>query len=78
VTRASINHYPFTLALLAGKLCIGASFLRLGADFPSKPILVGSLNGIALSIILGQIGEIFGNSISAGGLVPPSLSRNSA
>src|SRR5690348_586108 len=61
-----------TLALLAGILCIGASFLRLGAlaDFLSKPILVGFLNGIALSIILGQIGKIFGYSITKGGIVP--------
>ena len=42
-----------TLAVLAGILCIGASFLKLGAlaDFLSKPILVGFLNGIALSNI---------------------------
>jgi high affinity sulfate transporter 1 len=61
-----------TLALLAGVLCIGASFLRLGAlaDFLSKPILVGFLNGIALSIMLGQIGKIFGFPIAAGGIVP--------
>jgi high affinity sulfate transporter 1 len=61
-----------TLALLAGVMCIGASFLKLGAlaDFLSKPILVGFLNGIALSILLGQIGKIFGFSISAGGIVP--------
>jgi high affinity sulfate transporter 1 len=61
-----------TLALLAGLICIGASFLRLGAlaDFLSKPILVGFLNGIALSIMLGQIGKIFGFSITAGGIVP--------
>jgi high affinity sulfate transporter 1 len=61
-----------TLALLAGVLCIGASFLRLGAlvDFLSKPILVGFLNGIALSVILGQIGKIFGYSITRGGIVP--------
>jgi len=61
-----------TLALFAGILCIGASFLKLGAlaDFLSKPILVGFLNGVALSIILGQIGKIFGFSISAGGIVP--------
>ena len=34
-----------TLCFLAGVLCIGASFLRLGvmADFLSKPILVGFL-----------------------------------
>jgi high affinity sulfate transporter 1 len=61
-----------TLAFLAGLLCIGASFLKLGglADFLSKPILVGFLNGVALSIILGQIGKIFGYSITAGGIVP--------
>ncbi len=61
-----------TLTLLAGLLCILARFLRLGAlaDFLSKPILVGFLNGVALSIILGQIGKIFGFSIDAGGIVP--------
>lgn len=61
-----------TLALLAGVFCIGASFLKLGAlaDFLSKPILVGFLNGIALSIMLGQLGKIFGFSITAGGIVP--------
>ena len=60
------------LALLAGVLCIGCSFLKLGAlaDFLSKPILVGFLNGIALSILLGQVGKIFGYSITAGGIVP--------
>ena len=43
-----------TLAFLAGLLCIGASFLKLGAlaDFLSRPILVGFMNGIALSIAL--------------------------
>jgi high affinity sulfate transporter 1 len=61
-----------TLALLAGILCIGASFLKLGtlADFLSKPILVGFLNGIALSILLGQIGKIFGFAMVTGGIIP--------
>jgi len=61
-----------TLALLAGVFCIGASLLKLGAltDFLSKPILVGYLNGIALSIMLGQLGKIFGFSINAGGILP--------
>ena len=64
-----------TLALLAGILCIVASFLRLGAlaDFLSKPILVGFLNGVALSIMLGQIGKIFGFPITAGGILPRLL-----
>lgn len=61
-----------TLAVLAGIMCIGASFLKLGAlaDFLSKPILVGFLNGIALGIILGQMGKIFGYPITKGRIVP--------
>jgi high affinity sulfate transporter 1 len=61
-----------TLALLAGLLCIGASFLKLGvlADFLSRPILAGFMNGIALSIALGQLGKIFGFDIEAGGIIP--------
>jgi high affinity sulfate transporter 1 len=64
-----------TLALLAGVLCILASFLKLGAlaDFLSKPILIGFLNGVALSIMLGQIGKIFGFPITAGGILPRLL-----
>jgi len=61
-----------TLAFLAGVLCIAARFLRLGAlaDFLSKPILVGFLNGMALSIGLGQIGKIFGFPITKEGIFP--------
>ena len=64
-----------TLALLAGLICIAASFFRLGAlaDFLSRPILAGFMNGIALSIVLGQLGKIFGFTIDAGGIVPRLL-----
>ena len=61
-----------TLAALAGLFCIGASFLRLGAlaDFLSKPILVGFLNGISLHILAGQLGKLFGFPVEAQGIVP--------
>jgi high affinity sulfate transporter 1 len=61
-----------TLALLTGLVCIGASFLRLGAlaDFLSRPILVGFLNGVALSIILGQADKIFGFPVIESGILP--------
>jgi high affinity sulfate transporter 1 len=61
-----------SLTLIAGVICIAASFLRLGgiADFLSKPILAGFLNGVALSIILGQISKVFGFPISSGGILP--------
>ncbi len=63
------------LALLTGAICIAASFLRLGAlaDLLSKPILVGFLNGVALSIILGQMGKLLGFAVSAKGIVPTLL-----
>ena len=61
-----------TLTFLAGLLAIGASFLKLGvlADFLSRPILAGFMNGIALSIALGQLGKLFGFTIKAGGIIP--------
>ena len=60
------------LTLLTGVLCLLASAFRLGAlaDFLSKPILVGFLNGIALSIFLGQIGKVLGFQITASRIVP--------
>lgn len=60
-----------TLALGAGLLCIGASFLRLGvcADFLSRPILVGFMNGVALSIVLGQMGAILGFKVESNGII---------
>jgi high affinity sulfate transporter 1 len=60
------------LTFFAGLFCIAASFLRLGAmaDFLSKPILVGFLNGIAISICLGQIGKLLGFSIDSERIIP--------
>ena len=60
------------LTFVVGVFCIAASFLRLGgiADFLSKPILVGFLNGVAIHIALGQLGKIFGFEISSHGIIP--------
>ena len=68
VTYASLS---IALAALTGLICIAASFFRLGvlADFLSKPILVGFLNGVALSIILGQAGKILGFPVHETGIV---------
>src|SRR4029079_10339505 len=67
-------YLPLTVALtfFTGVFCIVGSFFRLGAiaDFLSKPILVGFLNGVAISILLGQIGKIFGFAIESGGIIP--------
>jgi high affinity sulfate transporter 1 len=60
------------LAVFTGLLCFAGSFLRLGviADFLSRPILNGFLNGVAISIFLGQIGKVVGFPITSHGIIP--------
>jgi high affinity sulfate transporter 1 len=60
------------LALFAGLFCFAAGSLRLGivADFLSRPILIGFLNGVAISIFLGQIGKVVGFPITSHGIIP--------
>jgi high affinity sulfate transporter 1 len=62
-----------TLAFVAGALCIAASFMKLGAcaDFLSRPILTGFMNGIALYIVFGQLGKLLGFKVHATGVVRP-------
>jgi high affinity sulfate transporter 1 len=64
-----------TLAFIAGVLCIGASFLRLGAlaDFLSRPILAGFMNGISLYIVLGQMGKLLGFKVASSGIARPLI-----
>jgi high affinity sulfate transporter 1 len=62
-----------SFAVLVGVLCLLANRLRLGfiADFLSRPILVGYLCGIALTLFANQIGRVTGMSIAAHGLIRP-------
>ena len=64
-----------TLALLSGLMMIVAGFLRLGviADFLSKPVLVGYIIGIAISIIFGQIDKILGFDVEPPDFIPEIL-----
>jgi high affinity sulfate transporter 1 len=57
------------LTLLTGVFCIVAGVARLGflTNFLARPILIGYLNGIAISIILGQLGRLFGFALGKGG-----------
>jgi len=61
------------IAIGVGALCFLASLLRLGvmAAFLSRPILVGFISGIALSILIGQIGRFTGMKIESEGFVEP-------
>ncbi|MFO1091572.1 MAG: SulP family inorganic anion transporter [Hyphomicrobiales bacterium] len=63
------------LALAVGALCFLAAVLRLGfvASFLSRPILVGFMTGIAVSIVVGQIKRLTGVRIETEGLVAPVL-----
>ena len=63
------------IALGVGTLCLIASLLRLGklASLLSRPILAGFFVGIAISIIIGQIGRVTGLSIDAEGVVLPLM-----
>ncbi|MBK9228676.1 MAG: SulP family inorganic anion transporter [Ignavibacteria bacterium] len=57
------------LAVVVGLLCIAGGIFKLGflANFLSKPILNGYLNGLAISIIAGQLGKFMGFKIETSG-----------
>ncbi len=61
-----------TLAIFSGLACIVAGLFRLGflADFLGKPVLVGFMNGIAISIVFSQAGRLFGVSIESDRILP--------
>lgn len=54
------------LALMVGVICLVAWVVRLGflADLLSRPVLVGYLAGIAVTMIAGQLGLLTGVAVS--------------
>ena len=64
-----------TLAIMTGLLCLGAGLFRAGflTDLLSKPVRVGYLNGIALTVIVTQAPKLFGVSVRADGVLQGSL-----
>jgi high affinity sulfate transporter 1 len=59
------------LALLVGLVMTVAGVARLGfvADLLSKPTQIGYMNGLALTIIVGQLPKLLGFSVDADGLI---------
>jgi high affinity sulfate transporter 1 len=59
------------LALIVGVIMIAAGIAKLGfvADLLSKPTQIGYMNGLALTILIGQLPKLFGFSTDANGLV---------
>ena len=63
------------LALISGACLLLIGFVRLGmmADLFSKPIRIGFMNAIALTVIIGQLPKVFGFSVKADSLVEKLL-----
>lgn len=59
------------LALLTGVLCGLAGFFRFGfiTDLLSKPIRVGYMNGVALTLLVSQLPKVFGVASTGSSLI---------
>jgi high affinity sulfate transporter 1 len=59
------------LAIMVAVIMIVAAVAKLGfiADLISKPTMIGYLNGLALTILIGQLPKLFGFKIDAEGLI---------
>jgi SulP family sulfate permease len=55
------------LALLVGGCFLVARLLRLGwiADYFSRPVLIGYIHGVAVVLVIGQLGKMFGIPVDA-------------
>ena len=59
------------LAIMVAAIMIVAAVARLGfiADLISKPTMIGYMNGLALTILVGQLPKLFGFKVEANGLI---------
>jgi high affinity sulfate transporter 1 len=59
------------LAIMVAAIMIVAAVAKLGfiADLISKPTMIGYLNGLALTILVGQLPKLFGFKVEAEGLI---------
>jgi high affinity sulfate transporter 1 len=57
------------LALMTGAMALLAGMGKLGfvADLISKPTMIGYMNGLAVTILIGQLPKLFGFSVDADG-----------
>jgi len=63
--------YASLLAVMVGLITVLAGVFQLGfvAELLSKPTQVGYMNGLALTIVVGQLPKLFGFSIDADSLI---------
>jgi sulfate permease, SulP family len=59
------------LAVLVGAICLLARAARLGflADLLSRPVLIGYLAGVAVLMIVGQLGKVTGVRVEGGSIL---------
>ncbi len=59
------------LAIMVAAIMILAAVAKLGfvASLISKPTMIGYMNGLALTILVGQLPKLFGFKVSAEGLI---------
>ena len=67
--------YAALLALMVGVITVLAGVFHLGfvADLLSKPTQIGYMNGLALTIVIGQLPKLFGFSTDANGLIDETI-----
>ncbi|WP_460423680.1 SulP family inorganic anion transporter, partial [Pseudomonas sp. ZL2] len=68
---ARLAQLSVIVTILVGLMLIGAGLARAGfiASFFSRPILIGYLNGIGLSLLAGQLGKVVGFQIEGNGFI---------
>ena len=59
------------LAVIVAAVMLAGAVARLGfiADLISKPTMIGYMNGLALTILVGQLPKLFGFKVDAEGLI---------
>src|SRR5246127_1651500 len=59
------------LAIIVAAIMIAAAVAKLGfvANLISKPTMIGYMNGLALTILVGQLPKLFGFKVEAEGLI---------
>ncbi len=59
------------LAIMVAAIMIVAAVAKLGfiADLISKPTMIGYMNGLALTILVGQLPKLFGFKVEADGFI---------
>ena len=59
------------LALMVGAIMVLGAVAKLGfiADLISKPTMIGYINGLALTILVGQLPKLFGFKVDAEGFI---------